>query len=266
MHGINDFLLRYGYLLLFANVLAEQMGLPIPATPVLLAAGALAGIGKLNLAMVMVLAVVACLAADAFWFGLGVKRGSSILRTLCRISLEPDNCVKQTETSYSRYGVTSLLFAKFVPGLSTVAPPMAGIFRVPLARFLLFDGIGSAVWAGCFVFGGWLFRSQIEVVAEYLSRFGVWVLIFVAALLATYILFKYWQRRRIFRELRIARITPVELKERMDAGDEVVIVDLRHSLEWDMGKIPGALQITGEELDARAHELINRGELILYCS
>ena len=263
---MTEFLLRYGYLLLFANVFAEQMGLPIPATPVLLAAGALAGAGKLNLAAVMVLAVVASVLADTFWFRLGVQRGSAILNTLCRISLEPDNCVKQTETSYSRYGVASLLFAKFVPGLSTVAPPMAGIFRVTLPRFILFDGVGSAIWAGAFVFGGWLFRAQLERSAEYLSRFGIWVLVTLIGALALYIGVKYWQRRRVFRELRIARITPVELKERMDSGEDVVVVDLRHSLEWDMGKIPGALQISGDELESRATELLAHSELILYCS
>ncbi len=266
MKGVTAFLLHYGYLVLFANVLAEQMGLPLPATPVLLAAGALAGTGHMSLALVMLLAVVASVAADGFWYRLGVLRGSSILHTLCKISLEPDNCVKQTETAYSRYGVTSLLFAKFVPGLSTVAPPMAGIFQVSPGRFLLFDAAGSAIWAGAFVFGGWLFRTQIEVAAEYLSNFGFRVLIGIGAALAAYIGYKYWQRRRIIRELRIARITPLELKERMEAGEDLVVVDLRHSLEWDMGKIPGSLQIAGDELESRAPELLKSGELILYCS
>ena len=266
MHGIPEFLCRYGYLLLFGVVLAEQVGLPIPAAPILLAAGALAGIGKLSLAYVMAIAVMACLIGDLIWFELGRTRGSSILRLLCRISLEPDTCVRKTETSYARYGAASLLFAKFIPGLSTVAPPMAGIFKVPAWRFLLLDGAGSTLWSGAFVLLGWIFRAQLEGLAMSLSRFGAWLLAAVLLIFAAYVAFKYVQRRRILRDLRIARITPVELKERLDAGESVTIIDLRDSIEWDGGKIPGALQINHGELEAAIPGLPSQDEIVLYCS
>lgn len=266
MHGIPEFLIRYGYLLLFGVVAAEQLGLPIPAVPVLLAAGALAGIGRLSLPAVMAVAVAACLLGDFIWFALGRTRGSSILRLLCRISLEPDTCVRQTETAYARYGAASLLFAKFIPGLSTVAPPMAGIFKVPAWRFLLLDGTGSAVWSGVFVALGWIFRMQLEGFALSLSRFGTWLLAGVLLLLATYVGSKFFQRRRILRDLRIARITPLELKERLDAGESVTIIDLRDAIEWDGGKIPGALQISHGQLEEAIPALPSQNEIVLYCS
>lgn len=266
MHGIPEFLIHYGYLVVFGVVLAEQLGLPIPATPMLLAAGALAGIGKLGLAPVMAVAILGCLVGDAVWFELGRTRGSSILRLLCRISLEPDTCVRKTETSYARYGAASLLFAKFLPGLSTVAPPMAGIFRVPVWRFLLLDGAGSALWSGAFVMVGWMFRAQLEGLALALSRFGAWLLFGVVLIFACYLASKYVQRRRILRELRIARITPVELKERLDAGEGVTIIDLRDSVEWDGGKIPGALQISHVQLEDAIPALPSQDEIVLYCS
>lgn len=266
MHGIPEFLIRYGYLLLFGVVLAEQIGLPIPATPMLLAAGALAGIGKMSLAPVMAIAVAASLIGDLVWFGLGRTRGSSVLRLLCRISLEPDTCVRQTETAYARFGDVSLLFAKFIPGLSTVAPPMAGIFKVPMWRFLIMDGAGSAIWSGAFVLLGWLFREQLEDFAMSLSRFGKWFLFGVLFLLVAYIAYKYIQRRRILRALRIARITPIELKERMDAGESVTVIDLRDSFEWEDGKIPGAVQIGHNEIEAAIPSLPSHQEIVLYCS
>lgn len=266
MNGMTAFLLDYGYLLLFGMVMAEQIGLPIPAVPVLLAAGALAGTGKFSFVLVMACAITASVIGDLLWYSLGTTRGSSILHTLCRISLEPDTCVKQTETAYSRYGVASLLFAKFVPGLSTVAPPMAGIFRVSLWRFLLFDIAGSGIWAGAFVFGGWLFRAQLELLAGQLARFGVWVLAGVCVLFAAYLGLKLWQRRRIFRELRIARITPLELKERMDAGERVTVVDLRSALDREAGKVPGALLMSADMLEVQLSALLEPGEIILYCS
>ena len=266
MHGIPEFLIRYGYLVLFGVVLSEQLGLPLPAAPMLLAAGALAGIGKLGLAAVMAIAIGACLIGDLVWFGLGRTRGSSVLRLLCRISLEPDTCVRQTETAYAKYGDVSLLFAKFIPGLSTVAPPMAGIFKVPVWRFLLLDGVGSALWSGAFVLLGWVFRTQLEDLALSVSRFGTWILFGVMLLLGTYIGYKYAQRRRILRDLRIARITPIELKERMDAGERVTVIDLRDSIEWEDGKIPGALQIGHNEIEAAIPGLPSQQEIVLYCS
>jgi membrane protein DedA with SNARE-associated domain/rhodanese-related sulfurtransferase len=264
MNETIEFLLRHGYTLLFFFVLAEQVGLPLPATPLLLAAGALAGTGKMNPLLTWALAVAACLVGDCLWFYLGRTRGVSILRLLCRISLEPDTCVRRTKASYSSHGAKWLLFAKFVPGLSTVAPPMAGMFNVSPSEFILMDAGGAALWSGTFLAAGWMFRNQVEVIASYLSRFGVWLGTALACGLLLYIVTRYLQRQRVLRALRLSRITPLELRQRMSNGDNFTIIDLRNAFEWQEARIPGALTLSEEELDTFLPA--SGGEFILYCS
>jgi len=270
MNETVEFLLKHGYIVLFAAVLAEQSGLPLPSAPFLLAAGALAGLGHLNILAALALAIFASLLGDSLWFYLGRRRGSSILRFLCRIALEPDSCVRQTGTVYSRYGADSLLFAKFVPGLSTVAPPMAGMYKLAPWKFALLDAAGAALWAGAFMTVGWWFRTQLEVLAFYLERFGSGLGIAVALILLLYVAFKYIQRQRIYRSLRIARITPHELKERMERGESLSLVDLRNAIERSEGRIPGSLQISPRQLTEDQVESIIAPlvgtEIILYCT
>jgi len=172
MNGTIEFLTNYGYTAVFTCVLAEQLGLPLPATPVLIAAGALAGLGKLNLGMVLLLAVAASLIGDSLWYYLGKVRGMSVLRLLCKISLEPDSCVRRTNSTYSKHGSRWLLFAKFIPGVSTIAPPMAGIYRVNPWKFIAMDGGGAGLWAGAFLSAGWCFRNQTDAIAAYADRLG----------------------------------------------------------------------------------------------
>jgi membrane protein DedA with SNARE-associated domain/rhodanese-related sulfurtransferase len=254
-----EFLVRHGYTLLFAAVLAEQLGLPVPAVPLLLAAGALAGLGRLELAPVLGLALLACLIGDVVWFYLGRQKGTAILRTLCKISLEPDSCVRYTEASYKKYGLATLVVAKFVPGLSVVAPPMAGLFRMSIGRFLALDGLGSALWAGLYILLGWLFDSQLEYVAEQLNQMGFGLGVLLVVGLTGYLGFKYAQRRKVFKALRMARIMPEELKRMMDAGEPLVVVDLRNALEREEGWIPGSVLLA----DIAQHE---GAEVVLYCS
>lgn len=265
MNSTVEFLLQHGYTLLFAFVLAEQLGLPIPSTPVLLAAGALAGLGRMSLGMAWTLAVAASLAGDSVWFGLGRWRGFSILNLFCRISLEPDTCVQKTQNTYGRHGVNWLLFAKFVPGLSTIAPPMAGMFKVAPWKFAAMDAAGSLLWSGAFLATGWWFRGQLEMAAAMLARLGSGLFGVLAGGLVLYIAFKYVQRQRVYRELRIARITPHELKRRMDAGEEVVVVDLRSEFERMEGSIPGARVPVEDNLEELVAD-VRHGEIVLYCS
>src|SRR5436309_2109889 len=164
-----EFLLRYGYLLLFGSVFIEQMGAPIPAAPILLAAGALAGLGRFRLGLVLALSTAATLLADLIWYELGRRKGMRVLQLLCRISLEPDSCVRRTEDAFARHGARSLLVAKFLPGLSTVAPPLAGAFQMRLARFLSFDSAGAALWIATFVGLGYAFSAQHE---QHVARSG----------------------------------------------------------------------------------------------
>ena len=268
MDDVTQFLIRYGELVLFVVVLAEQVGLPIPAVPVLLAAGALAGAGNMSLPVAISSALVACLLGDLLWYYLGRYRGARVLGVLCRISLEPDYCVRRTENFFIRYGTKSLVFAKFIPGLSTVTPALAGLFKISLAQFLLYNGLGALLWTVAFIAPGYVFSNQLEYLAEQASRFGSSLVVLVVAALALYIIYKYVNRIRLLRELRIARITVDELKQLMDAGCEVMIVDLRRpsDLAADPYTIPGSLQIAVEDLELRHHEIPRDRDVILYCA
>ncbi len=143
-----DILLMYGYLLLFAWVLVEQLGLPLPSTPVLLAAGALSAQRQISFPLALAVGVAASLTADSVWFFIGRTHGHHVLRLLCKLSLEPTTCVRRTQDSFGRRRGAMLMFAKFVPGLSTLAPPVAGQNGMRFGLFLLYDGIGSAFWVG----------------------------------------------------------------------------------------------------------------------
>ncbi len=268
MDETTQFLIRHGLPLVFAAVFLEQMGLPLPAVPLLVAAGALAAIGKFNAVLALGIAVLACLIADAVWFYLGRHRGHRILGLLCRISLEPDSCVRRTQNLYTRHGLKAIIVAKFVPGLSTVAPPLAGMSGVRFDRFLIADGFGSALYVGCFILLGYLFRNQIQKLTTALASMGGSALGVAVGLVTLYIGFKYWQRQRILRELRMARITVSELRERQAAGENLVILDLRPGVELhlDPSLIPGAVHLAVDEVEQRHQEIPRDREVIVYCS
>ena len=264
-----EFVLKHGYLILFCSVLAEQMGLPIPALPMLLAMGALAGVGDFSYGAALLAALTACLIADGFWYWLGVYRGASILKLLCKISLEPDSCVRRTENVFLRYGERGLLFAKFVPGLSAAAAPLAGMFRWKLWRFALFDGLGALFWAGAYSGLGYLFRTQLEDLFQHAMLMGSWLVTIVVSVLASYILWKYTERRRFYRELRISRITPEEVFAMIESGTPLTVFDLRNALEWQeegAAKLPGAVHMSFEELEQRLSTMPLADEVVLYCT
>jgi membrane protein DedA with SNARE-associated domain len=260
-----DFLIRHGYAVLFGWVLLEQMGLPIPAAPLLIAAGALARAGKMNLTFALALALIAVILADLFWYSLGRYRGGRILKLLCRISLEPDSCVRRTENLFVRHGVHSLLVAKFVPGLNTAAPSLAGIFRMPVRRFMIFDFLGALLWVVSVTSLGLIFSDQLEQIA---LRWSGWLVAVLAGSLAAYVLGKFIQRRRFIRRLRIARITPKELMDKLRAGETISIVDLRQPMDIEAfpQMIPGALRIAMEEIEERHAEIPRDRDVVLYCS
>jgi len=268
MHALLEFLIHHGYLVVAAWVFLEQLGLPLPSSPLLLATGALCGTGHLNFAVSLVLAVCSSVLADNFWYQLGHRKGIKVLQWLCRITLEPDSCVRRTEGLFERQGAHSLLIAKFVPGLSAVATPLAGIFHMRLRRFLLFDALGSFLWAGTFLGLGYLFADQIERIAARASQLGGSLVVLLISAFAAYLLVKFIARQRFLRELRIARITPEELKQKIDAGENLSIVDLRHSLDFeaDPETIPGAVHLDSKELTAKNDLLPLDREIILYCT
>ncbi len=268
MRHLLEFLVEHGYALLFGFVLAEQLGLPLPAVPVLLAVGALIGRGDFGLPHALAVATIAAVIADLFWYALGRSRGRAVLEFLCRFSLEPDSCVRRTSDAFGRFGVRSLLIAKFIPGWSTAAPPVAGMTRVSVWRFMAWDAAGSLVWSAAFLAAGTAFSTELERVAEFALRLGSWLLVLLLGALAGYLALKYTQRRRFLRSLRVARIKPEEVKRRLEAGEEMAIIDLRHAAEFaaDAKMLPGAIRFDPEELAAAPGSLPRDREVILYCS
>jgi membrane protein DedA with SNARE-associated domain len=262
------FLIRNGYPVLFAWVLTEQVGLPVPSEPMLLGMGALAGTGRARLDLAIAVAVTGCLLADLIWYEVGRWRGPQVLRFLCRLSLERDSCVRESQDTFTRYGARALLMAKFLPGLNTVAQPLAGIIAMPRGRFLVFDVLGAIFWVGLYTGLGYVFAAQLEVVAAYAARLGRWLIVLLAAGLGGYLLLKWVNRRRFIRQLRVARITPEELKGRLDAGEAVTILDLRHALDYEAepAVIAGAIHLTTDELEARHQEIPRDRDIVLYCT
>jgi len=268
LDGTIAVLVRYGYLVVFGSVLAEQIGIPIPAIPFLLAAGAAAGTGQLSFALLLLLSGIASLIADMTWYVIGRLGGAKVLGWLCRISLEPDSCVRRTGAIFSKHGPRSLMIAKFIPGFSTIAPPLAGVVRMPLGRFVLFSALGGLFWAGAFIALGWIFARQLEIVADYAVRLGSWTLVLIGAALASHITWKFISRQRFLRRIRIARISPEELKAKLDGGEQLLIVDVRDRIDFEAEPtiIPGAMHLTIEDLDQHHQEIPREREIVLYCT
>jgi membrane protein DedA with SNARE-associated domain len=260
------FVEKHGYALLFLWVLAEQSAMPLPSAPLLLVAGALIRAGRLDAVLATLCCVIAALIADTIWFHLGRRRGRSVLRFLCRVSIEPDSCVRQTENAFVKYGMNSLLVAKFFPGLNAVAAPLAGNSKGPYWRFVLYDGAGASIWSAAYLTLGYLFSEQLEMTLAYASRTGSGLLVLVAGVFALWIGWKLIQRRRVIRMFDGARITPEELRHRLNAGEELFIVDLRSRLSEDANPIPGAIRISLEDLTVRSQEIPRDREIILFCS
>lgn len=268
MQAVLEFLVRHGYAVVFAWVLLAQAGLPLPAIPVLLAAGALAGSGKLDVVTIVALSVLASLLSDAVWFRIGRARGAKVLGFLCKVSLEPESCVRRTEESFTRRGVATLLFAKFVPGLSTAAPPLAGMTAMRWSRFLWYDGIGALVWTLAFVVPGWLLRDQLERVAEHAALTGAWLLGIFGAIVVLWIGVKAVRRQLFLRRLRVARVHPDELAALLASPAPPFVVDLRHDEDFarDPHVVPGALRLSTRELEERHGAIPRDRDVVLYCT
>ncbi|HEY4931756.1 MAG TPA: VTT domain-containing protein [Terriglobales bacterium] len=263
-----QFVVQHGYLLLFFWVLFEQAGLPIPATPLLLAAGALAGQHQLSFALVVIVAATGSLVSDTFWYFFGKRKGPVVLNFLCRIALEPDSCVRRTESTFTRFGLQTLLICKFVPGLNTAAPALSATAGIGLAQFLLFDWLGALLWSSAFAGLGLMFSRQLDRVAQDIAQFGSWTLVLVLGGIGGYVAYKFYERRRFLKAVAGVRITPDDLKSKLDAGEAVTIIDLRHPLDLlpDPQTLPGALRISPEDLASRHSEITRDGEIVLFCT
>ena len=259
---------QHGLWLVFANVLALQLGLPLPAWPTLIVVAALPG-GP-PLAATLAVAVGASLIADLAWFAAGRRHGRRVLRTICRVSLNPDSCVQQTERLYTRWGPPSLAVAKFIPGFAAVATSMAGLVGTPLRRFLPFDALGAALWSGAALLLGRLFAGAVNEVLGALEAAGRWGLITLAALLFLSIAAKAVQRWRLIRRLRMARISVDELAQLIERGERPLVVDVRSPAAQAQGRIPGAVWVDAQAFD---ESLTREGlrerlddEVIVYCA
>lgn len=268
MNGTAEFLIRHGYTLLFVWILAEQLGLPVPAGPLMLAVGALAKKGLMRLPTALMLPLIAVGICDLLWYELGRRGGMKVLRVICRISLEPDSCVRRTQLNFERNGGWALVVAKFIPGLNAIAPPLAGVSRMPWRRFALFDGLGALLWTTAYIGTGYIFSAQLALIVEQLSFLGRGLFAAAVAALVGYIGFKFVNRRRFLRRLRVSRITPDELKEKIDANEEVVVVDLRHALEFEAEPetIPGAVHMDAAEMEEALEVIPRDRDIVLFCN
>jgi membrane protein DedA with SNARE-associated domain len=260
--------IAHGELLLFLYVLADQLGVPVPAAPVLIAAGGLAAAGRLSLPAAVGLTMLATLAADLTWYTLGRVGGARVLGLLCRVSLEPDSCVRRTEDVFLRHGVRFLLFAKFVPGLGTVGPPLAGALGVGVLRFSVYAATGALLWGGAWMILGFAAGQAAERVLTRAGQLGAIVAVTLVLVIAGYVIAKFVQRRRFLRSLRIARISPDELGRQLAAGGKPLVVDLRSTVDVKLVPyaLPGATRLAVEDLEEGRVELPRDRDVVVYCS
>ncbi len=265
MTDLLHFLVQYGYLILFAVVFLEQAGLPVASVPVLLGIGAESAEGHFSFPAALAVTLAACLPADAIWYEVGRRGGYKVLGFLCRISLEPDTCVERTTGSFRRHGMGTLTFAKFVPGLSAIATPMAGLMKMNRARFLALDGVGALLWGGVYLTLGVIFRRELERVAAIIARTGLSLAAGLIGSIGAYFLWKWIGRRRYLHQLAMARISPEELWRRIQSGEELTILDLRSDTGDDM-TIPGALRFAPEEMDKWVSKIPADRDVVLFCT
>ena len=268
MEALRQLLSEHGLSLVFANVLVTQLGLPIPALPMLIVAGALLAEGTLHLAPLVVVVVIASLLGDLPWYFAGKRYGYRVLRTLCRISMEPDSCVKQTENIFSKWGPPSLLVAKYIPGFATVAPPLAGTMRVGLGRFVFYSSIAALLWAALPVVGGFFFRREVEWLLARIETMGTGALVVISAAVLIYIAVKAGQRYLLIRFLRMIRINAHDLNAMLQAGATPIILDARSPLarEAEPRRIPGAIAVQLDAVEKIIGAVPPDQDVIVYCS
>jgi membrane protein DedA with SNARE-associated domain len=266
MESVDAFIRQYGYSALFVGMVLEQFVPPMPGEPLLLGAGALAGTGYFRLWLAGTLALAGTVVGDLLWYEVGRRGGHRVMKWLCRISIEPDTCVRRGEETFAHRGASALLIAKFLPGLNSIGQPLAGALGMPRLRFLVFDVLGAVLWVGLYVGLGYTLHDQLAEAAALAERLGLWAVVVVAGAFGFYL--GVTRRQLFLRQLRIARITVDELVQKLNAGEPVSIIDLRHDLDVQAEPIgiPGAVHMTPSALE-QSHALIPRDrDVVLYCS
>ena len=268
MDEMTSLLAQYGLALVFANVLLTQIGVPVPAIPMLIVAGALAHDGQMSLPLVLAVAVAASLLGDIPWFVAGRAYGNRALNLLCRIAIEPDSCVKQTENIFERWGPPSLIVAKFVPGFAIVAPPIAGAMRLAVGAFFVYSAIGAALWAGVALAVGVVFHAQVDWVIGWLADHGSGAVLVIGLALAFYIAVKWIERVLLIRFLRTVRISVDELHDLMSRPERPVILDARSATarRLDPRRIPGARAVDMAAPERHLAGIAPEREVVVYCT
>lgn len=268
MHSTVEAFLHFGYLIVFGWVLMEQLGVPLPSTPILLTAGTLTATHHMRIEWLVLAVMAASAIADSAWFQLGGRYGSAVTHWICRFSLEAASCVRKTEDMLTRHGSAALLMAKFIPGLNTMAAPLAGQSKMRYRTFLKYDMAGTFLWVTTLVLVGRFFGDAIRrngVLLHWLSRSAFVLVVLVVIGIVVYRIVK---QQRFLRKIRTLRIEPIELKAMMDRGDNLYIVDLRHPLDIlpDPRVLPGAIRLLPNELIARNAEIPRDRDVVLYCT
>ncbi len=258
----------WGIILVTIQVFANQLGLPIPSEPILILAGA-AVVGRPWLEAGLIASVAgAGLLADVIWFIGGRRFGNRVLGTICRLSATPDICAGETQGRFERWGANALLFAKFVPGLSLVAPPLAGAIRMSWKRFLSYSAVASVAWATAFVIGGTIFKQQIDLVSPVLIAHRFVTALVISSLVTSYLAYKWWARQRLYSRMRDVRVTVDALRSLIDTGQTPVIVDVRsHTARHrDPRQILGAVHVIPGEMELHIARIPQDRDVILYCA
>ena len=268
MEEMTSLLAQFGLALVFANVFLTQIGVPVPAIPTLIVAGALVQQGALSLQWALATAVGASLLGDIPWFVAGRILGNRAIAALCRIAIEPDTCVKQTETIFERWGAPSLVFAKFIPGFSMVAPPIAGAMRLAVLPFFVFSAVGAAVWAGVALAAGMMFHAQVDWLINWLADMGTRAALVIGTGVVLYIAFRWIERWLLIRWLRMARISVHELRQQLQRTDKPVILDARSTTarKLDPRQIPGAIWVDIKMPQAALIAVPPDRDVVVYCS
>jgi membrane protein DedA with SNARE-associated domain/rhodanese-related sulfurtransferase len=227
MTQLIELLQTHGYWFVLVAVLVEQIGVPVPAFPVLVIAGALVAEGTLSAPAVLAIAVVAALLGDLLWFQFGRHFGSRVLGWMCRLSLSPDRCVTDAERVFARFGLKALLVTRFFPGLAAIAPSLAGLSGYRRAPFIVFDALGGAIWSGAALAVGYVFHAEVERALAALQRLGLGAVMLILALLAMYVLWRVWRRRAMRLAMAVPRMTPEALVAALAGDAPPVVIDLR---------------------------------------
>jgi membrane protein DedA with SNARE-associated domain/rhodanese-related sulfurtransferase len=262
-----DVLVQYGVVVLFAWALGVQAGVPAPAVPILVGAGVLCGSGQMNLVLAIVAATAATIAADALWYTLGRAYGTRVLATLLRFSLDRDSLIREAKERFAAHRARYLILAKFLPGVNPLAAGLAGAVPIPIGRFVRYAAAGAVLWATVWITLGYLCADVIDLVLARAARVKVPLIAVIAVALFVYLVVKYARRQYFLRHLLKARISAPELKRRLEAGDPLVIVDLRTALDREAAPygIPGAQWFAPETLRHSLHLIPRGSELVVYC-